>query len=446
MMPTIKWPNEVVYHIFPDRWCNADPSNDVRTGEYKWHGHPVRKSTDVRRLTSPLLHQYYFYGGDLAGVTEKIPYFKRLGVTVVYLNPIFTSPSSHKYDADDYFTVDPHLGTRADYERMVAALHTAGIKIVLDGVFNHTSFHHPWYVNPRIRKKFYCMKNATETMTWMNGGHLPKLNPENPAVEKALLSVIDAWPEIDGWRLDAAHLLPVKFLQKLKRRVERLGDRNIIIMEDWTDSHGHFHDEVCDGVTNFLFRDAVERFLVEDCSAETILKRFACWILRYPWPNVVQSWNLLDNHDTFRIFSRVGRNVARFRIAQALQFTLPGTPMIYQGDEIGMTARTDAQSRSPMIWDEKKWNREIFEHTQKLIALRKHHPVLQAGRWRPLLAVNHARALAYERTLPSGDRAVIAINDGYRPFDFRSGKLRSRLAPHDYAIWISDRHGSGRLA
>lgn len=421
----IKWPNEVVYQIFPDRWFN---------------GKSVRKTTNLIKLTSPKFHQHHFFGGDLAGVTQKIPHLKHMGVTAVYLTPIFKARSSHKYDTDDYLQIDPRLGSRADYGDMAGQLRAAGIKLILDGVFNHTSFHHRWYTNLADRRRFYCMKNARDTMTWMNGSSLPKLNPEHPEVERELLRVISAWPEIDGWRLDAAHLLPVAFLKKLKRKVESLGRNRIVIMEDWTDSTGHFRDGLCDGVTNFLFRDAVERFLVEDCSAETFLKRLTCWIERYPWPNVVQSWNILDNHDTFRMFTRVARNVDRFKIAQLLQFTLPGTPMIYQGDEIGMEGRHDGEARAPMIWDRPKWNLDILEHTRALIRLRRDHPVFSRGSWQPLVAINSARAFAFERRL-GRQRAVVAVNDGYAPFNFRHGKFRARISPHDYRIWISDKTG-----
>lgn len=429
----IKWPNDVVYQIFPDRWLNADPSNDP----------PKPPNPDA--LTDPRLHQNQFYGGDLAGISRSVPYLADLGVTAVYLTPIFKARSSHKYDTDDYLTVDPHFGTRAEFEEMVRILHAAGIKLVLDGVFNHTSFHHAWYRNLALRRKFYCMKNMRDTLTWMNGRSLPKLNPENPQAEKALLGVIDAWPEIDGWRLDAAHLLPVAFMKKLKRRVEQIRPANIVIMEDWTDSLGHFKDGICDGVTNFLFRDAVERFLVEDCSPETLLKRLAGWILRYPWPNVVQSWNLLDNHDTFRLRSRVGRNSDRMKIAFALQFTLPGTPMLYQGDEIGMTGKNDAEARAPMIWDRERWDHDLLSHVRMLIRLRRLHPVLAHGKWKPLGAANSARALAFERRSASGETAVVAINDGYAPFVFRSGRLREKIPPHAYILWISDRIVRGRL-
>lgn len=436
---SLKWKNEVVYQIFPDRWCNGDPSNDVRRGEYKWHGHPVQKTTNRALLTSPRLHQHYFYGGDLAGITKRVSYLADLGVTAVYLTPIFKSGSSHKYDTDDYLTLDPHFGTRADFETMVRSLRAAGIKTILDGVFNHTSFQHHWYSHLDTRRKFYCMKNSDKTMTWMNGSSLPKLNPDHPRVEREILRVIDAWPEVDGWRLDAAHLLPVKFLRKLKRKVESIRRTNLVIMEDWTDSSGHFQDKICDGVTNFLFRDAVERFLVEDCSPETFLKRLQTWISRYPWPNVLQSWNLLDNHDTFRMYSRLGRNLSRYKIAQMFQFTIPGTPMIYQGDEIGMTGHHDADSRAPMVWDRRSWNLDILNHTRRWTRLRALHPVLSTGRWRPLLAVNASRVLAFERRGPGRDRAIVAVNDGYQTFDLNLPPLRLKLPPHSYAIRISDR-------
>ncbi|MBI4179714.1 glycoside hydrolase family 13 protein [bacterium] len=442
---SVKWPNEVVYQIFPDRWLNGDPVNDVRTGDFEWHGKPARKSARVDQLTDPRLHQRLFYGGDLAGIAKSVPYLSALGVTAVYLTPIFASRSSHGYDADDYFRIAPHFGTRGEYLDLVRILHAAGIKLVLDGVFNHTSFEHPWYADVRTRGDFYCMKTSRRTMTWMNGSTLPKLNPENPRVEAELLRVISAWPEIDGWRLDAAHLLPRRFLRKFKARVESTRPNGIVVMEDWTDSSEHFRDGLCDGVTNFLFRDAVERFFVEDCSAETFLKRLVTWIHRYPWPNVVQSWNLLDNHDTPRFLNRVGLDRRRLMLAQVLQFTLPGTPMLYQGDEIGMTGTHDGEARAPMVWDRKKWDRKILRHVRKLIQLRKRHPVLSLGSWRPLLAANASRAVAFERRLRSGARAVIALNDGYRPYRFDLGIFRKTLPPRGHLIWISDRRTPGRF-
>lgn len=441
----IKWKNEIVYQIFPERFCNGDPSNDVRTGEYMWRGRTAVRSSDPARFDDPRKGQCMFYGGDLAGITQKIPYLKELGITAVYLNPIFASHSTHKYDTDDYFTVDPHFGTRAEYETMVRHLHDAGIRVVLDGVFNHTSFHHPWYRGLRTRRRFYCMKNCREPMTWMNFGSLPKLNVERPQVEAAILRVIDAWPEIDGWRLDAAHLLPASFMRKLKRRIEAVRRNNIVIMEDWTDSYFHFKDGLCDGVTNFLFSKLMERYFVEDCSPETLFKRIATFIDRYPWANAVQNWNHLANHDTSRFPDRIGGRMDRFRLAQALQFTLPGTPLIFQGDEIGMTGRTEAACRRPMEWDSRKWNREVLEHTRRMTRLRRTHPVLSAGRWKPLDAVNHSRVLVFERRMPSGERAVIAMNDGYTPQTAGIGRIRRRLAPHSYFIWISDRSVTGRF-
>ena len=415
---------DVVYQIFPDRFRNAAPENDPRPGAWTWHGQPIECTADVERLTARPHHQYTFFGGDLEGVRQSLPYLQNLGVTTLYLNPIFAARTVHRYDAIDYSRVDPALGMRADFERLAADLHACGMRLFLDGVFNHTSEDHPWHADLDTRRRFYIMQEGDRAMSWMGGGHLPKLDTQSPHVQREILAALDAWPEVDGWRLDAAHLLPHDFLKTIR---DRVAPRPTII-EDWTFAPYYFRKGLADGVTNFPFREACRAFFVEDCSPETLLDRFEAWTAACPAENVRASWNFLDNHDTPRFKTLVGR--ARLTRALVLLFTMPGTPLIYQGTESGMDGADDAKARAPFEWDESKWDHGLLDLVRMLIRLRRETPALANGTYRPLFADNRSRTLAFERALVEqgdgvagrgtvGDRVIVALNDGCHPCSVR---------------------------
>ncbi|MEK8023388.1 MAG: glycoside hydrolase family 13 protein [Candidatus Hydrogenedentota bacterium] len=424
---------ELVYQIFPDRWKNARPDRNPADGSWNWKKEPVRFTTDHSLLTGQRTDQYHFFGGDLEGVRESLPYLQDLGVTAVYMTPIFQARSTHRYDAVDYMTIDPALGTREDFEALAGDLRKRKMKLVLDGVLNHTSEEHPWHTDPDMRKEHYIMKADGQPMSWLNHGSLPKLDPQNPQVAKKLLEVLDAWPEADLWRLDAAHLLPQEFLRQLRSHV---APRPILI-EDWSYCPHYFRKNIADAVTNFLFRDAVRTFFIQDASPETLLERLEIWIRTYPRRNLGLSWNFLDNHDTERFISLAGRD--SLMRALVLLFTLPGTPMLYHGCEVGMKGKTTGESRAPMEWDESKWDRGIFDHVKSLAKLRREHPVLATGGFTPLFADNRSRAFAFERT-DRASRAVIALNDGYLPGCFHDQGTDWTLDPGSWRIEITEKH------
>lgn len=404
-MSTLKWPNEVVYQIFPDRFHCHDPAARPRSGAFKWYDTPIRVSDRVQDVTSREHHQYTFFGGTLEGIRQKLDHLQALGVTAVYLTPIFRSRSTHRYDTDDYHSVDPTLGTREDFDRLLADLHARGMKLMLDGVFNHTSFHHAWY---RQRPDFYMRAPGGQVETWQGSGRLPKLDVEHPDLAEALLGVIDHWTGVDGWRLDASHLLARDFLKRLKARV---GPDRPVIGEDWDDARFDLHEGIYDGVTNFSFQRNILATMIGDCSPETLARRLRVVYEGYPWPGVVQSWNLLDNHDTDRFFDKIGRREANYRLAQAFQFLLPGTPLLYQGDEWGMTGLGDWGARAPMIWQPDADQRRRFEHVALLAKLRREHPMLATGAIRFVHADNRARTLGFVRE-DAHERALVLINLG----------------------------------
>ncbi|MFG0328593.1 MAG: alpha-amylase family glycosyl hydrolase [Phycisphaerales bacterium] len=401
---------EVIYQIFPDRFRRGSNAPRVQSDARHWRGEPVRVTDDRSRLTDPKLHQNHFYGGDLEGIAGALPYLSDLGVTAIYLNPIFAANTTHRYDTTDYQRIDPMLGDRRDFEALVQAMRRHEMMLVLDGVFNHTSSDHPWYHEVESRRSRYIMKPDGEAMSWQNSGHLPKLDLQNEEVVASILKVIDAWPEADAWRLDAGHLIPRATLRRIR---EHAAPRRIIV-EDWNYAQHYDERHLADGVTNYAFREYLRCFFTEDCSPETLFDRMRLWIDGYPRDFLRRSWNYLENHDLTRFRREVGRE--RLMRALVMKFTTPGTPMLFQGIETGLEGGPgDTHTRAPFDWDESTWDRELLDHVRSLIALRRDHPVLATGEFKPLYADNRTRTLAYEmRDERRGERAVIALNDGYR--------------------------------
>lgn len=422
MMAAPDWRHEAVYQVFPDRFAPWHPGHEAwpRPGSFTWHGHPVRHSRRASELCHRHRHQYTFLGGTLEGLRRRLPAIQALGATALYLTPIFAARSSHRYDPDDYLTVDPVLGTREDFERLREELRARGLKLILDGVFNHTSFHHPWL---QARPEFYLQAPGGGPETWMGTGLLPKLDPEHPALQAELLAVLDHWGEVDAWRLDASHLLPKALLRRLR---EHLGPERLMIGEDWDDPRFDLAEGLYDGVTNFAFKRNVIAFLTGDCSPETLARRLRVVYEGWPWPAVLRSWNLLGNHDTERIFSKLGQREPHLAIARVLQACLPGTPLVYYGDEWGQTGWGDWGARGPMVWRPSAAQRARRDALSHLLALRRALPVLATGGVSFLLASNRHRVLVWERQGADG-RALAGVNLGPLPFTFSDGGLTVRL-------------------
>lgn len=408
------WANEVVYHVFVDRFRNGAPALDVRPGEFTFHGQPALPSTDRRLLCGRRTHQRHFYNGDLPGLREAVPYLHELGVTVLLLTPIFRSRSTHRYDTDDYLSLDPHVGTEADFKGLLGDLHARGMKLVLDGVFGHTSFEHLWYRDPELRRRHYLLKADGRPETWLNWGVLPKLDTEDTATQDRLLEVVDRWAGVDGWRLDAAQHLPESFLRRFKERLRRTHPEAIVIGEEWEPVFSQLRDGLYDGVLNFQFRRPVVDFFRFEISAETFARRLSHYIEGYPPASLRHCWNLLDNHDTERFYGTFAKSARRMRLAVALQMFLPGTPQLYYGDEIGMKGKNADEARSPMVWDAERWDRKVQATYREFLALRRGHPVFAAGDFRWRHVSNRDKLVAFERR-SADETAWVVVNAGDHP-------------------------------
>jgi len=369
----------IFYQIFPDRFYNGNHSNDPAATE-AWNGQPT---------------YYNFFGGDLQGIIEKIPYLKQLGVTALYLNPIFESPSNHKYNTSDFLKIDPAFGDIWTFKKLLQELHRQEMKLIIDGVFNHTGdtfwafrdvlkrgadsrfkdwyFFHGFPVVQGPNPNYDC---------WWNFGTLPKLNYENPEVVRYILRVVAFWTSlgIDGWRLDVPNEVVFDFWKVFRRLVKSINPEAFIVGEIWDDPSGWLQGDTCDAVMNYRWREAVLRYFAYGASSAEQFRVELCQLRRnLPWETIISAYNLLGSHDTPRFLTLCGGDRRKFLAALAFQFTYPGIPALYYGDEVGLTGDKDPDCRKTMQWDPQKQDQVILEATRSLAALRQKYQALQDG-------------------------------------------------------------------
>ncbi|MBA4493234.1 alpha-glycosidase [Paenactinomyces guangxiensis] len=381
---TPDWANEaVVYQIFPERFHNGDKSNDPERTE-PW-------TPDARPRADS------FYGGDLQGVIERLPYLEQLGVTSIYFTPIFLSPSHHKYDTADYYQIDPQFGELSTFKQLVQEAHRRGIKVILDAVFNHAgdqffAFQDVLKHGERSRYKDWFYLHSFPVVQEPKPNYetfanqvpaMPKLKTENPEVRRYLLEVVRYWMEetgIDGWRLDVANEVDHRFWRDFRELVKEINPAALIIGEIWHDSSAWLEGDEFDSVMNYLFRESVLRFFA---TGKIDAGQFDAELTRsrmiYKEQAVRVLWNLLDSHDTERFLTSCSGAEEKFRLAVLFQFTYIGTPLIYYGDEIGMEGKTDPDCRRPMIWEESCHNKELLAYYRRLISIRRSSPALCRG-------------------------------------------------------------------
>ena len=485
----------VLYQIYVDRFCNGDPSNDVKSGEYRYLGELV--TGEKEWLTQPGNEDFrHFYGGDLAGVMQKLDYLAGLGIEAIYLNPIFISPSSHKYDIQDYDHIDPHFGkivvdqdkilqgdesnaravsyiTRTTDERnlmasdalfaeLIAKAHKKGIRVIIDGVFNHCGAFHKWLDREKIylnQKKgaFYCNKSPYHDYFywnpdgsyegWWGYENHPKLNMEScRALYWEIMRIGQKWVSApyhaDGWRLDVAADLGKseafnhKFWHDFRKAVKDANPEAIILAEHYGDANRWLEGDQWDSVMNYdAFMEPVSWFFtgISKHSTESREDLYnnteVFWTTMYaqscsiPMQAAQVAMNELSNHDHSRFLTRTNHRTGRlhtdgalsadlgvsravFRQAVLVQMTWTGAPTIYYGDEVGMTGWTDPDNRRPF-----PWGREddlLIEYHRVLIHLRKKYKALRFGSIKSLS--DESGVLAYGR-FQEREKLVIVCNN-----------------------------------
>jgi cyclomaltodextrinase len=367
----------VLYQIFPERFYNGDKANDPLPAA-DWNGTPTRES---------------FFGGDLKGILQKLDYIAELNVDMIYLNPIFVSPSNHKYDTEDYFKVDPSLGTLEDLRRLVAACHARNIRVLLDGVFNHcgctfgpfrdvlqngeASIYRDWF----FIEGFPVRTDPPnyECVGYYN--RMPKLRLKNRETRNYFLDVGTYWireADIDGWRLDVADEVDFTFWQEFRRTVKGVKSDALLVGETWKDGRDLLRGDQMDSVMNYLFYDAVTGFFAEKkLDALGFDHRIQKMLSAYPKMATPLLFNLIGSHDTARFLSLSGNDKRRLKMAAAFQMTFPGMPAVYYGDETGMDGGNDPGCRGAIDWE--NMDRELLLYYKTLIGIRKSTPSLKYG-------------------------------------------------------------------
>lgn len=392
-----EWAKGIVYYqIFPDRFCNGEKENDP-AGCMPWGTKPSREN---------------YMGGDLNGIIQKIPYLQELGVECLYLNPIFEGDFNHKYATTDYFQVDPIFGTNDTFKRLVEECHKVNIRIILDGVFNHTGVHFKqfrdvlekqekseyaewFYINRyplQITHKDYECVGAYK---WM-----PKLNTANPTVRTFIIGVMDYWIReyhIDGWRLDVADEVDPSVWEEARRVIKERYPDIILLGETWGYGGKMLRGNQLDGVMNYLFRNSVRDYYGKEViTALEFDNQINRMLAAYKEETNLVMYNLLDSHDTERFLYFCKGDKKRLKLATAFQMMFPGSPAIYYGDEVGLTGENDPDCRRCMIWDNTA-DEELRLWYKKLIAVRKEHTCIKSGKYRTLIADERTNTFAFAR-------------------------------------------------
>ena len=431
----------VIYQIFPDRFCNSGkkkngvPADRVLRSD--WGGEPMWEPDENGKII-----KYDFFGGDFKGIEQKLDYLESLGVGCIYLNPIFEAHSNHRYDTADYEKTDPLLGTKKDFTELCKAAAKRNIRIILDGVFSHTGSDSK-YFNKENRYKtlgaynsenspyyeWYKFKNfPDEYDCWWGVDILPEINEENDGYIDYMAGengILRKWLKAgaSGWRLDVADELPDKFLDALRSAVKAEKSDAFILGEVWEDasnkiSYGkrrrYLRGGQLDSVMNYPFADCLISFAVSG-KAEGFNDRIAEICENYPKAAVDCLMNHIGTHDTCRVLSRLaepqhgGSGMQRYKgelseerrafgktllkLVSSMQFTLPGVPCIYYGDEAGLGGGDDPFNRGCFPWG--KEDKELLEHYRFLGKLRKEHKVFAEGDFIPVSAA--LGCVAYER-------------------------------------------------
>ncbi len=423
----------LAYQIFPDRFARS-ARDDV--SRYGYHLSMGRALYQHERWDEPVLHRPLpgktdfdpcdFYGGDLAGIEEKLPYLKELGVTCIYLNPIFEAASNHRYNTADYLKVDPMLGGEEALVSLVRAAKALGMELMLDGVFSHTGDDSVYFDrysryagNGAYRTKESPYYNWYEFYSWPQSYRcwwgfktLPEVNENEPGYREFIGRVIDRYAAlgISSWRLDVADELPDGFIVFLRERVKRNDAEGTLIGEVWEDasnkqSYGarrtYADGRALDGVMNYLFRDALCDFLLYRCDAAALCLRFNSLRENYPKPFYEACLNLLSSHDTVRARTALSgaphrdaltreeqalyvpreedaaRGQARQLLAAMVQLAYPGVPLIYYGDEAGLTGMADPFNRAPYPWGRE--DESTLPCYRRLARARRENPAMREG-------------------------------------------------------------------
>lgn len=446
----------VFYQIFPDRFHNGDPENDVRDNEYTFDGHPTVKKAWGEKV--PEYSEAFcldFFGGDLEGIRQKIPYLKELGVNALYLTPIFKAATHHRYDCMDYFSVDPHLGGEGALQELVEALHENDMKIIVDVSINHTGTANKWfnrdgfypetagaYNNPGAEEReYYYFGEDNDYHKWFGVETLPTLNYTSQKLREVIYrsedSVVRKWLKppysIDGWRFDVGFCtarlderqMHHEIWPEIRKSIKAVNPEAYILAEHWADCREFLRGDEWDASMNYFgfgrlvrqFAGEPDRF-VEGLAgrgpgsparrrAGELARMFMQHLARLPYQIASLQYNLYDSHDMARLHNNPEIPYESRRAAIIMQFTFPGAPGVYYGDEISLDGhiRTAEGCRYAMEWEPEKQDGETLRLHKTLARLKRGEEALRSGGFKILYAKGYV--IAYARF--TDEKAFIVV-------------------------------------
>ncbi|NLL77201.1 MAG: alpha-glycosidase [Clostridiales bacterium] len=433
LLHTVDWmKNAVFYEIFVDRFFMGDEKKDRTYINMRWGDMPFSGS---------------FAGGDLRGIAQKLHYIEELGVTALYLTPIFLSVSNHKYDIIDYMQIDPQFGAKQDLEELVRLAHKRGIRILLDAVFNHCSMemeqfqdvlvkgrkspYYNWFIIdgdfPDTEKRNYeCFASCN---------YMPKLNTADKGVQDFLIRIAVYWIEkydIDGWRLDVSDEVSHEFWRKFRNAVKEAKPDAVIIGENWHDAYPYLMGDQYDSIMNYAFTKAcLDYFARGSFDARQMAERLNSNLMRNLEQVNRMMLNMLDSHDTHRFYTEVGKNKDKLLAALALEIIFIGAPCIYYGTEICMEGGYDPDSRRCFNWEKSAWDNVLLEKIKDLIGLRELAVIAEGN----IRITDRHKMLLVERGIP-GKKIRLYINmTEETQTEHMQGNLGYRLLCSNLARW-----------
>lgn len=372
----------VVYNIFPDSFATGRRFISGKSSEKEWNGQITRGKL----------------GGTLRGVIENLDYIQELGATCIYMNPIFAAGEYHKYDLLDYHHIDPCFGTDEDFRQLVNDGHARGMRVIIDGVFNHVGWNFFAFddvvrngENSKYKNWFYHLQFPVERPedpetypTYECFGYermMPKTNTCNPEVQEYFCEVGRYWVrefDIDGWRLDVASEINDGFWRAFRQAVKEEKAECILIGEVWETAQHWLNGDIFDSTMNYDFRKHCRRFFAEQSiDAAEFDARVTNMRMRYKLPVLYAQLNLLDSHDVSRFYSLCEKDPARMQLAVLFQMTFTGIPSVFYGDERGIYGLQEAEYRHEMTWSQEP--PPLAEFYKKAMHLRTEHPALCRG-------------------------------------------------------------------
>ena len=439
--------DQVFYQIFPDRFARSAARDAEQDAVYYHHAagrEIVRKAWD-----EPLTGEAggsTFYGGDLDGISEKLPYLKQLGVTALYLNPVFAAPSVHKYDTEDYRRVDPQFGGDAALLRLRHNTQRAGMRMILDGVFNHTGDSHPWFDRHQQGsggaghhpdspwRDWFTFSGEGQAHNWLGYASLPKLDYRSTSLVNEIYagedSIVRHWLKapwsMDGWRLDVVHMLGegggarnnLRHIAGITQAAKQTQPEAFVFGEHFGDARQWLQADAEDAAMNYRgFTFPIWGFLAntdisydpQKIDAQTCMAWMDNYRAGLSHQQQLRMFNQLDSHDTARFKSLLGKDVARLPLAVVWLFSWPGVPCIYYGDEVGVDGNNDPFCRKPFPWDPALQDTQLLALYQRMAKLRKAHQALRYGGCQVIYAEDNV--VVFVRVYKQ-QRVLVAINRG----------------------------------